>query len=139
MYPGKSLHLKKEKCTGGNQSKVRITGMAGSIKCFRRQDTNVCYQKIINPRCFKGVKKKPCRYCAQKKVWINVDLFEEWVRELDRKFQRENRKIALIVDNCPTHSEANDIKAIELVFVPPNTTSYTQTMDQGVTWSLKSK
>lgn len=27
-------------------------------------------------------------------------LFEEWVRELDRKFVREGRKIVFIVDNC---------------------------------------
>ena len=30
MHPEKSLHLKKEQCTGGKQSKVRITGMAVS-------------------------------------------------------------------------------------------------------------
>ena len=70
---------------------------------------------------------------------MTSDLFEEWVRELDRKFQREYRKIALKVDNCPAHSDINDLKATELVFVPPNTTSNTQPMDQGVIWSLKSK
>ena len=30
MHPAKSLHLKKEKCIGGKQSKVRITGIAAS-------------------------------------------------------------------------------------------------------------
>ena len=70
---------------------------------------------------------------------MTSDLFEEWVRELDRKFQREDRKIALIVENCPAHPDINDLKAIELVFLPPNTTSHTQPMDQGVIWSLKSK
>ena len=95
--------------------------------------------KSVKPRCFKGIKKKPCRYRAQKKSWMTSDLFEEWVRELDRKFQREDRKLALIVDNCPAHPDINDLKAIELVFLPPNTTSHTQPMDQGVIWSLKSK
>ena len=95
--------------------------------------------KSVKPRCFKGIKKKPCRYRAQKKSWMTSDLFEEWVRELDRKFQREDRKIALIVDNCPAHPDINDLKAIELVFLPPNTTSHTQPIDQGVIWSLKSK
>ena len=69
---------------------------------------------------------------------MTSDLFEEWVRELDRKLQREDKKIALIVDNCPAHPDINDLKAIELVFLPPNTTSHTQPMDQGVIWSLKS-
>ena len=95
--------------------------------------------KSVKPRCFKGIKKKPCRYRAQKKSWMTSDLFEEWVRGLDCIFQREDRKIALIVDNCPAHPDINDLKAIELVFLPPNTTSHTQPMDQGVIWSLKSK
>ena len=95
--------------------------------------------KSVKSRCFKGIKKKPCRYCAQKKSWMTSDLFEEWVRGLDHKFQREDRKIALIVDNCPVHPDINDLKAIELVFLPPNTTSHAQPMDQGVIWSLKSK
>ena len=37
------------------------------------------------------------------------------------------------------HPDVNDLKAIELVFLPPNTTSHTQLMDQGVIWSVKSK
>ena len=68
--------------------------------------------KSVKPHCFKGNKKKPCRYPAQKKSWMTSDLFEEWVRELDHKFQREDRKIALIVDSCPAHPDINDLKAI---------------------------
>ena len=33
------------------------------------------------------------------------------------------RKVALIIDNCPAH---NNLKAIELVFLSPSTTSKTQ-------------
>ena len=50
---------------------------------------------------------------------MTSDLFEEWVRELDHKFQCEYRKIALKVDNCLAHPDINDLKATELVFVPP--------------------
>ena len=64
-------------------------------------------------------------------------LFEEWVRELDRKFVREGRKIALIVDNCPAHPHIEGLDTIQFVFLPPNTTSKTQPMDQGVIRSLK--
>lgn len=48
-------------------------------------------------------------------------LFEEWVRELNRKFLGEGRKVALIVDNCPAHQHVEGLKAIPLVFLPPNT------------------
>ena len=138
MHPEKSLHLKKEKCIGGKQRKVRITGIVSSNALGDKIPMFVI-GKSRNPHCFAGVKNKPCRYRAQKKAWMNSDLFEEWVSELDRKLQLENRKIALIENNCPVHPNVNDLKAIELVFLPPNTSSHTQPMDQVVLWSLKSK
>ena len=63
-------------------------------------------------------------------------LFEEWVRELDRKFLSEGRNVALVIDNCPAHPHIENLKAIKLFFLPPNTTSITQPMDQGVIKSL---
>ena len=68
---------------------------------------------------------------------MDGDLFTEWVKELDRKFAAQDRKIALIVDNCPAHPTVDGLKAIELNFLPPNTTSKTQPMDQGVIRNLK--
>ena len=90
-------------------------------------------------RCFKNLKQLPCRYRGQKKSWMDSDLFEEWVRELDRKFEQQNRKVVLIIDNCPAHPAIGGLKAIQLCFLPPNTTAVTQPMDQGVTRSLKAK
>ena len=66
-------------------------------------------------------------------------LFEEWVRELDRKFACEENNVALVIDNCPAHPHIENLKAIKLFFLPPNTTSQTQPMDQGVIRSLKAK
>ena len=68
---------------------------------------------------------------------MSFELFEQWVRELDRKFKLEGRKIALIIDNCPAHPHIDKLQAIELFFLPPNTTSRLQPMDQGVIRSLK--
>ena len=70
---------------------------------------------------------------------MNSFLFDEWVKKLDEKFEKENRKFILIVDNCPAHPIIESLKAVELVVLPPNTTSKTQPMDQGVKRSLKAK
>ena len=43
-------------------------------------------------------------------------LFEEWLRELDRKFEMQGRKFVMIVDNCHAHSEVLGLKAIKLQF-----------------------
>ncbi|GFR58451.1 tigger transposable element-derived protein [Elysia marginata] len=49
----------------------------------------------------------------------------------------QKRKIAMVVDNCPAHPKFEDLKAIELIFLPPNTTSILQPCDQGFIKSFK--
>ena len=88
-------------------------------------------------RCFKNVKQLPCQYIAQKKSWMTGVLFEEWVRKLDSSFRAQSRKVALLIDNCPAHSDIKNLKNINLIFLPPNTTSVLQSMDQGVIRNLK--
>lgn len=68
---------------------------------------------------------------------MDSQLFEEWAREKDWKFQRESRKVALVVENCPSHHDVANLKAINLVFLTPNTTCKTQPMDQGVIGATK--
>ena len=68
---------------------------------------------------------------------MSSELFEEWVRELDRKFGVEKRNIAMIIDNCKAHPHFENLGWVELIFLPPNTTSVTQPMDQGIICSLK--
>lgn len=53
-------------------------------------------------------------------------LFEEWVRELNKKFQIEERQVALIIDNCPTNPIVQNLSHVKLTFLPPNTTSVTK-------------
>ena len=67
------------------------------------------------------------------------EMFEEWLRELDRKYAFEERNLTLVIDNCPAHPHIDNLKAIKLYFLPPNITSKTQPMDQGVIRSLKIK
>ena len=66
-------------------------------------------------------------------------LFEEWLRELDRKFATEGRNVAFVTDNWPAHPHIENLKAIKLYFLPRNNTSRTQPMDQGVIRWLKAK
>ena len=66
-------------------------------------------------------------------------LFEKCVREMDKKFVTEERKVALVINNCPAHPQIENLKSIMLFFLPPNTTSQTQPVDQGVIRSLKAQ
>ena len=93
--------------------------------------------KAKNPRCFKNIKKLPCRYRSQRKSWMDSILFEEWVRDVNKKFQAEERKVALMTDNSPTHPIIENLPHASFLFLPLNTTSVCQSMDQGVIRCLK--
>ena len=120
---------------GGGKSKVRLTGMAAASATGEKLPMFVIW-KSKNPHCFKNVKHLPCEYKSQKKSWMNGEIFEEWVHKLDRKFRADDRKIALIIDNCPPHPSVSILTNVQIVFLPPNTTSILQPMDQGVIRSL---
>jgi hypothetical protein len=47
------------------------------------------------------------------------------------------KKKLLLVDNCPVHPVLENLEYIELLFLPADTTSVLQPMDQGVIRSLK--
>ena len=42
--PNKSMHLKGEKCSGGKNCKIRLTGLAAAKVC--RKTSNICYWEI---------------------------------------------------------------------------------------------
>ena len=121
---------------GKKKSKVRLTGMAAASATGEKLPMFVIW-KSKNPRCFKNVKHLLCEYNSQKKRWMNSEIFEEGVRKLDRKFRADDLKIALIIDNCPAHPSISNLTNYQIVFLPPNTTSILQPMDQGVIRSLK--
>ena len=85
--------------------------------------------KAKNLQFFKNVKFLPCRNRNQQKRQMDGRLFEEWLREL----------VAFVIDNRPAHPHIDNLKAIKLYFLPPNTTSKTQPIDQSVIRSLKAK
>ena len=123
-------------CSGGKYSKMRLTRLAAGYAMGEKLLMFVV-GKSVKPCCFSGVKSLPCFYRVQKHIWMDGDLFTKWVKELDEEFASQDRKVALIINNCPAHSKFDVLKTLELIFLPPNTTSKTQPMNQGVIRSLK--
>ena len=134
--PNKSLNLKNENCVGGKHSKLHLAGLKAA-NAVREKLPLFVIDKSNKPRCFKHIKHLPCRYRSQKKSWMDNILFHEWVREADGHFTKEGRKIVLLVDNCPTHPFIANLVSNEFIFLPSNTTSKLQSMDQGAIRPLK--
>ena len=129
MLPWKSLHFQGKRCLDGKHSKRRLTGKAAS-NGLGEKTLMFVIGKSASPKSFKYVCNHPCWYRSQRKAWMDGTLFEEWLHELDRKFEMQERKI-MMVDNCSVHPVVSALKSINLQFLPPNTTSCTQPMDQG--------
>lgn len=134
--PERTHVFKAEKCAGGKMSKERVTVLVTASMTGEKLPLFVI-GKYANPRCFKGVKKLPVSYDSNTKAWMTSVLFEKWLRNLEFRMRKEERKIALVLDNCSSHPDINGLKHVKLVFLPPNTTAKTQPMDAGVIRCLK--
>jgi len=127
--PDKTLEFKATPCHGGKVNKERLTALVCANMSGSEKLPLLVLGRSKNPRCFKHVKTLPVGYRANKKAWMTSSLFTEWVKMLDSRIHRQNRSIVMIVDNCPAHPHVTGLKAVTLVFLPPNSTSVTQPMD----------
>ena len=60
------------------------------------------------------------------------------MRKFDKMFQTEERKVAIIVHNCPNYPRIENLSYVKLVFLPENITSVGKAVDRGVTRCFKS-
>ena len=137
LLPDKTWSLKGDTCHGGKKSKDRLSVMVAANMDGTEKLPLLVIGKSAKPRCFKNVQTLPTIYRNNKKAWMTSMIFEEWVRDLDKQYMKKKRHVALVIDNCTAHPHLNDLKAITLVYLPPNTTSKTQPMDQGIIKNLK--
>jgi hypothetical protein len=130
--PDKSLVLKGETCKGGKKSKERLTVMFCCSFTGEKLKPLVI-GKAAKPRCFKGVDQTmlPVSWKSNRKAWMTSTLFQEWLLQLDRKMGLNKRKILLFLDNATCHMDL-PLQNIKLQFLPPNTTSCLQPLDQGI-------
>ena len=102
------------------------------------------------PRCFKymDINSLPMHYYSQKKAWMDSTLFESWFHDrfvpYAKKFCQDNSikyKILLLLDNAPAHLSVEILQSkdgrVNTMFLPPNTTSITKPMDQGILEAMK--
>jgi hypothetical protein len=137
LLPTTTHAFKGETCSGGKASKQRITIMICANADGSDKRPLLVIGKSAKPRCFKNIHRLPVEYTANKKAWMVSSLFESYVTNLDKCMTAQNRKIVLIIDNCPAHPEIDGLRSVKMVYLPPNTTSKIQPMDAGVIRAFK--
>lgn len=102
--------------------------------------------RSLNPRALKGVDKTllPVYWEANKKAWMTAYVFENWfykcfVPDAEKFLMEKNLafKVLLILDNASVHPENLIHSNVKVIFLPPNTTSLIQPLDQGAISTFK--
>ncbi|GFX82501.1 tigger transposable element-derived protein 1 [Trichonephila clavipes] len=116
-------------------------------QCIRRSDVEkpLLINKSLRPRALKGkdLKQLPVHWMANPKSWMTTAIFTEWFNncfvpevEAYTKEKSLDFKVVLIVDNAASHPRLEHPN-LQLVFLPPNTTSLIQPLDQGIIATFK--
>lgn len=93
--------------------------------------------KPRNSRCF-NEKDPPVPYYSQNKAWMTVSLWSMIMKEFDREMGKQKRKVLLIVDNASCHKvNGLCLENVKIEFLPSNTTSVLQPLEQGVIHCFK--
>ena len=152
MLPDKTLAVKSDehKKEGFKSIKDRLTLLFTVNKTGNHKLKPLCIGKSRAPRCFHHVNMKalPFIHANSKNAWMTSDIFEDWfhnsfVPEV-RKHLRSLKlpeKAVLLLDNCPAHPPAEMLRTrdgrIKVAYLPKNTTSLIQPLDQGVIATFK--
>jgi hypothetical protein len=92
------------------------------------------------PRCFGGKSGQELGflYFNNQKAWMTSIIFREYLRAFDHYV---NRPVYLLLDNASCHNvfESLNLKNISYDFLPPNTTSKLQPLDQGIIACFKKR
>ncbi|GFS15232.1 ADP-dependent glucokinase [Elysia marginata] len=137
LLRNKTTDFKGQECHGGKDPKDRITLLTCANMDGSHKLPLFVTGKFKTLRCFKGVRKLPVQCQANSKAWMTAGIFTEWLREFDKMMYRQKRKVLLTLDNCTAHPKVDNLKAVELLFLLPNTTSKSQPCDMGIINNLK--
>jgi DDE superfamily endonuclease/Tc5 transposase DNA-binding domain len=135
MAPDRTIA--RQRLEGAKKDKTRITIAFTCNATGTDRFEPLFIGHSAKPRCFK--KKSGAElgffYLHNEKAWMTAIFFQQYLFRLN---EHVKRKILLLMDNAPSHVWKNlDLPNIEVVPLPPNTTSKLQPMDAGIIASFK--
>jgi hypothetical protein len=100
------------------------------------------------PMSFQPKRDLNVRYTHNKTAWMTASEYAAWIRGVDSDMKRKHHRSVMLTDNAPTHMVTDadveeehgkviNLSHLKLVFLPANTTSVVQPLDQGITACTK--
>uniref|UniRef100_UPI00358EE15A tigger transposable element-derived protein 1-like n=1 Tax=Myxine glutinosa TaxID=7769 RepID=UPI00358EE15A len=144
--PSRTFIMKDEaKAPGFKAQKDRVTViMCGNAAGFMIKPGLIYKSK--NPRALKNRNKNvlPVYWMHNTKAWMTKVLTSDWLHQCfipEVKLYLAEKglefKVVLIMDNAGGHAVDLSYDGVQIEFLPPNTTSLIQLMDQGVIRAFK--
>lgn len=131
---------RRKHVSGYKSNKTRLT-MAVACNADGSEKLPLLFiGKAQCPRDLKGrdMSELGVEYTNSKKAWMNSAVFLRWLHTLDMRMQREKRHILLLVDNVSSHVRPLKLLTnVRLEYLPANTTSVLQPLDQGIILCIK--
>ncbi|GES79076.1 CENP-B homolog protein 2-like [Rhizophagus clarus] len=141
MEPKRTISNKP--VSGKKQSKDRVTILLCSNATGTEKLKPVFIHKYKNPRPLKNLSKTslPVEYYWNSTAWMQVSIWNDWIRKFDAQMRLKGRNILLLIDNAPVHAlyEGVELTNIKIEFLPPNTTAHLQPCDKGIINSFKAQ
>jgi len=94
--------------------------------------------KTAKPQCYRilDIRKLPVEWRSNRKAWMMSQIMEEWLTAFNGRMKMQNRHVFLFLDNATCHPHIK-FSNVRLAWFPPNTTSVSQPMDQGIIRNVK--
>ncbi|KAF0683316.1 Aste57867_24626 [Aphanomyces stellatus] len=126
--------------SGMNKDKNRISVVlaANTDGSDKRELTFIDMAR--RPRCFGnlGPDDLSLLYKSNRKAWMTIAIFSEWIGNLNESMKAANRRVLLLPDNASSHKCVGvDLTHVRVLLLPPNTTAWLQPMDAGINASFK--
>lgn len=136
--PDNTLIEKGKQCIGGKISKERITVVLCCSATGEKMKPLVIY-KSIKPACFKNVNinNLGVQWAYNRKCWMTSEIFLDWLRKLNAKMVSEDRQIIMLLNNANFHPKQTVASNVKILFLPQNTTCYSQPLAQGIIQAMK--
>jgi DDE superfamily endonuclease len=147
--PSRTYLAEKERSQPGYKvSKDRLRLLLGGNASGDFKLKPLLVYRTENPRDLRGCSNSSLTviWRSNKKAWMKQQIFKDWFKtyfcpvvECYCKNNNLDFKILLLIDNAPGHSiSISDFhENVKVLFLPPNTTSLLQPMDQGIISTFK--